>query len=296
MARIEWFFEIEDEYGQKWELLRATGGLHRMAGLRLPPGTRVMQRTPTQHGSEDVGFRLENREIVIGVNYDGAYVGPYGKSPLMEQRARGPYKVLGYLSGALVLRAWRKDGTVRELRRSQYGGGMEGDSDNVYQDFEEIAFLLLGTDPPWYDTDGHSITSVYDDFSHGVYASTLSLSSADGLMTGGDWYTYPTIIITGPCTDFDLVSITTGQRLRFTMDMVDGDVVTIETNPKIVTATDAGGVDVRQYIPPGDDFGGFRLDAHPESTDGENAWELTVQGIGANSTFVFTWEDRYQGL
>jgi hypothetical protein len=300
VARIEWFFELEDAYGQKWELLKPTGGLYQMTGAGLPTATTGSQKTPTQHGSTRTGFVLNDREIVAGISYEGAFVGPYGKSPLMERRERGPYKVLGYLSGACILRAWRKDGAVRELRRTWYAGGLEGDSEFVHDDFEEVSVLLKGKDPPWYDPDSHTITSVYDDFDHGVYASTLTLNSTDGLVTNGDWYTYPTITINGPCTDFDIenVTLTVEQRLRFTKDLIAGESVTLVCNPHpaFLSAEDGDGADVEGYIPPGDIFGGFQIVPHPVATNGNNTWELTVQGIDANSSFVFTWEDRYQGL
>jgi hypothetical protein len=189
-----------------------------------------------------------------------------------------------------------KDGTVRELRRCYYGGGVERDSDALFDNIETSSFLLIGRDPAWYDQDQVTITAIYSDFTHGLYASTLTLDDTDGLTTAGDWYTYPIITIYGPCTSFDLRSTTTGQRLRYTGVVLAGETVTLTTNPHIVTAVSDVSGNVETNIPPSDDFGGFALWPYPLATDGDNEWELEVVDIDANSQFRFTWEDRYQGI
>jgi len=289
VSRLEGLWQIITDDGTVWELKWPTGGITRMVGAGLPIASYATQKTPTQHGSSHLGFRLEEREIIIGIGL--------GSTRLCSENRRqaGPYKALNYLSGPLTLRRSTDDGGVLELRRCWYGGGMEIDSENLFEDSEFSAIRLICRDPAFYDTDSHSASLEYSDFSHGPYSSTASLDSTDGLSTNGDWYAYPTIVIVGPCTSFDLQSATTGQRLRLVKEIAAAETVTIETNPFISTVVSDVDGNAEQYVPPGDDLGGFRLDPYPLAADGNNEWNVEATGIGANSMFTFTWEDRYLG-
>jgi len=290
VARLEGLWQLVADDGTVWEMKWPTGGITRMTGMGLPPVSYAAQRTPTRHGSSYLGFRLENREIVIGV--------ATGSSRLCAgaRRQAGPYKILNYLAGPLTIRRSMPDQEIRELRRCWYGGGMELDSENMFEGSEFFGIRLVCRDPAFYDTDSHSVFLVYADFTHSLYSSAATIDSTDGLSTDGDWYAYPTIAITGPCTNFDLQSITTGQRLRLVKNVAAAETVTIETNPHISTVTSDVDGNAEQYVPPGDDLGGFRLNPYPLVTAGANEWNLVVSGIDANSLFSFTWEDRYQGI
>jgi len=290
VARLEGLWHLITDDGSIWEMKWPTGGITRLVGSGLPPASMVDQKTPTQHGSSYLGFRLENREVIIGIALESA-----GICASDIRRAR-PYKIFGRLSGPLTLRRSLPNGEVMELRRCRYGGGLEGDSDNLFDNAEYFAARIMCFDPVFYDTSSHSLTLLYADFSHGPSSSSATVDSTDGLSTDGDWYAYPTITVGGPCASFDLQSVTTGQRLRLTKNIAGAETVTIETNPHISTVISDVDGNAEQYIPPGDDFGGFRLDPSPLSADGANEWNLTVSGIDANSEFVFTWEDRYQGI
>lgn len=292
--RIEGEWELETDYGDVWDLRFPTGGISRITGIGLPPRNKASQQTPTEHGSELLATTFADREIVIGCQLAPRYTS--SGDCMAEQRKRGPYRTLNYLAGPLTLRRTLSNHEVREQRRCDYDGGMERDSAGLWENLEADSFLLIGRDPAWYDPDSYSISVVYDDFTHGLYLSTVTIDDTDGLITNGDWYTFPTIAILGPCDTFDLVSNTTGQRLRYSYSIVGGETVTLTTNPKALSASSNVWGDVENHIPPSDNFGGFRLDPHPVATDGENEWDLEVSGIDANSTFTFTWEDRYQGI
>jgi hypothetical protein len=262
-----------------------------MTGFGLPRPSHQIQRTPTQHGSSELGFRFEDREIIIGLAWscqDGN---------LETRRRSGPYVALNQLASPLILRRVTTDRTVMELRQVFFDGGMEGDSQESHDFLEYAVARFLARDPVWYHALTNTITVAYDDMSHGLYADTYTVDSTDGLTTLGDWYAFPTITINGPCTSFDLQSTTSGQRLRYFGEMANGDTVTLVCNPvaAYLSATDGSGANVQEYIYPEDDFGGFALWPHPMATDGNNEWSLETQGMDANSSTVFTWEDRYQG-
>jgi len=290
---LEGEWQIETAAGWVWDLTWPKAGITRIVGIGLPPADRTGQRTPTQHGSAELGFRLADREVIFGFVYkcrDGT---------LEAARRAGPYKAFSYLASPLILRRATRDHTVFELREVYFGGGLELDSSESWDSGLEFGTArLVCRDPAYYDTTGNSITVPYSDLTHGVYSSTISLDSTDGLRAIGDWYAFPTIAITGPCTLFDLQSTTTGQRVRYYGEIIAGEVVTIVCNPHpaflSATSTAATG-SVEKYIYPEDDFGGFCLWPDPLATDGNNAWELEVFGPGAAFTVTFSWEDRYQG-
>jgi len=271
--------------------LSGVAGITRMVGWGMPNLSLAAQQTPTQHGSSHLAFRIQDREILIGLLWKGKW-----ESCLPGRRAdlRAAFSPL---AGPFIIRRALGDQTIRELRRCWYAGGMEGDSESLADDSEQGSVRIVCRDPVWYDTTSNSITVVYDDFTHGLYSSIASVDSTDGLITSGEWYAYPQIVITGPCTSFNLESTTTGQQLRYEGDVEAGATVTLVTNPNPnPSATDNSGLDVQNYVPPGDDLGGFALWPDPLTTDGNNEWTLTVEGITVASNFVFTWEDRYLGV
>lgn len=276
--------------GKAWELTWPGGGITRLAGMYLPPASRASQRTPTQHGSAELGFRLEDREVLVGLGWAA-------RTRLVDTRRRKPYPVLGYGMGPLTLQRTLRDHTQLELRQCYYGGGLEGDSAQSFDDQEYAAFRLVCRDPCWYDPDAHSLTVAYTAFTHALYGDFATVDSGDGLVTSGDWYAYPTIVITGPCEDFDLYSVTTGQRLRYYGDVAAGETVTIVCNPHpaYLSATSSVSGNVEDYIYPSDDFGGFCLWHDPLAGAGANEWDIATIGMTAASSVAFTWEDRYQG-
>jgi hypothetical protein len=281
---------VRDADSKTWELSWPGGGITRMTGIYLPPANRASQRTPTQHGSTELGFRLEDREVIIGLGWAA-------RTRLVDTRRRHPYPALGYGMGPLTVRRTLRDHTQLELRQCYYGGGLEGDSAQSFDDQEYVAFRLLCRDPAWYDPASHSLTLTYSSFIHAVYGDFATVDSGDGLTTDGDWYAYPTIALTGPCEDFDLRSTTTGQRLRYYGDVAAGEVVTIVCNPHpaYLSATSTVQGNVEKWIYPADDFGGFCLWYDPLAGAGANVWELDTVGMTAASSVVFTWEDRWQG-
>jgi hypothetical protein len=276
--------------GKAWELTWPGGGITRLAGIYLPPASRASQRTPTQHGSAELGFRLEDREVLVGLGW--------AASPrLVDSRRRHPYPALGYGMGPLTLQRTLRDHTQLELRQCYYGGGLEGDSAQSFDDQEYASFKLICRDPAWYDPASHTITIAYTDFVYALYGDFATVDSGDGLVNHGDWYAYPTIAITGPCEDFDLESVTTGQRLRYYGDIAVGEVVTIVCNPHpaYLDATSSVQGNVERYIYPSDDFGGFCLWHDPKAGAGANTWDIATIGMTATSSVVITWEDRWQG-
>jgi len=288
---LEGEWEIETDGGEIWDLGWPIGGITRITGIGLPPAGHAIQRTPTQHGSTYLGFRLEDREILVGFAW-----APDGT--LTARRAGRPYKTLSYLAGPLIFRRTMRDHSVRELRQMRFAGGVEGDSDQSFQTVEYSSARFICGDPCWYNPTDTTLTVLYDDMVHALYGDFATLDSDDGLITNGDWYAFPTIAITGPCDDFDLQSTTTGQRLRYHGDIAAGEVVTIVCNPHpaYLSATSSVQGDVQNYIYPEVVFGGFCLWPHPLASNGYNVWELDTVGMDANSSVVFTWEDRYQGV
>jgi hypothetical protein len=251
----------------------------------------MAQRTPTQHGSAELGFRLEDREVMIG------FAWPCGGT-LEARRRKGAYKALGYLSSPLTLRRATRDRRVFELRQCFGGGGLELDSDQAYDDYEFSSARLVCRDPCWYGA-SHSYSAAYAAFTHGVYSDTLTVTAASGsLTTEGDWYSFPTLAITGPCSYFDLQSTTTGQRLRYYGAIAAAEVVTIVCNPHpaylSATSTLAAG-SVEEHIYPEDDFGGFCLWPDPLAAGGANEWTFEVMDTAAGFQVAVTWEDRWQG-
>ncbi len=282
MARLEGNWSIINVAG---EVLELHGIVTRLTGYGMAQASYAGQRTPTQHGSSHLGFRLEDREVMIGLLWRGKW------QSCLEGKRADLRKIFSYLAGPLTIR--RELGqAVRELRQCWYLGGLEGDSDITWDDAEAGAVSLLCRDPAWYDPDAHVSRS-----SDWNFQATNGYSAADvDLTTNGDWYAYPTLILAGPLTSIQIENKTTGQVLRLCGGLMAGEEVTIICNPiPGPSATDGLGKDVQDRIPPGDDFGGFCLWPHPLADGGVNEWTVTVSGMGVGSAIEVWWEDRYQG-
>lgn len=282
--RLDGLWQIVGNNGEVWDPF-----ITRIAGIGLPPASRVVAKTPTQDGSAELGFVLEDREVLVGLMW-------HCHGTLAAARRRKPYKVLGYLNSPVTIRRTLDDQSRIELRQCVYNGGMELDSAQAFDGAEYAGVSLICRDPAWYG-DSHAITVEYEDMAHAVYGDSAQLTSAEGLYTDGDWYAYPTISILGPCNYFDLQSATTEQRLRYYREVVAGETVTICTNPHpaYLSAQSSVQGQVRNYIYPGDDFGGFCLWPDPKAAAGCNVWEIDTAGMDARSSLTFAWEDRWQG-
>lgn len=320
MGSIEGFWEIEDSYGNIWNLQYPQGGLQKLTGTGIPVAQYATQKAPGQHGSSHLGYVLEDRTVQIGL----AWRGRGSVDCLYDTRVNYPYSYLHYLHNPLILRRALISGVVRELHNVWYVGGLERDSDKVLgrNTVETAAIQLHVRDPIWFDPTlySYAVTTaamatgdeLVFDTPGGVVGPTAIFGTADYLTfgsstinltlnsgeitTAGDWYTFPTITVVGPASDIEIENQTAGYQITMDYDIPAGRTVTFDLRYGYKTVTDDLGVNLVGFVPATDDLADFCLWPAPLATDGENDFRLFAGNATGATSITIEWYDRYLAI
>jgi len=293
-----------------------------LAGIGLPLAQYVTQKAPGQHGSSHLGYTLKDRTVQLGL----AWRGRGSESCLAWRRAQDPYRALNYLDNPLIIRRILLNGSMstRELHDAWYAGGLERDSDEVDGSgaIEQPAIQIEVRDPVWFDPtlDSYTVTTATGatgdelvfDTPAGVVGPTAIFGTADYLTfgsgainltlnagqitTAGDWYTFPTITIVGPASDFEIENVTAGYEITMDYDIPAGRTVTFDLRYGYKTVTDDLGTNLVGYIPPTDDLADFCLWPDPLAAGGANEIRIFCGNATNATSITVAWYDRYLGI
>jgi len=320
MSRIEGWWEIETAMGDIWTLQYPHGGLQRLAGIGLPLAQYATQKAPGQHGSSHLGYVLQDRTVQLGMAWRGRGHGEC----LPWRRSADPYAHLNYLVNPLKIRRSLLSGAVRELWNCWYIDGVGRDTDQVDASgaIESVGIQIEVRDPVWYDPDAHEYEAVLADSETGdelvfdtpggvvgptaIFGTanylTFGMSSvnvtlnAGEIATAGDWYTFPTIIVTGPAVGFEIENQDSGHEITFDYSIAAGEVVTFDLRYGYKTVTNAAGDKLAGYVPATDDLAEFCLWPDPLATDGENDIRIFCGSATPATSVAVSWYDRYLGI
>lgn len=256
----------------------------------LAPIRRITERSPSQDGSTDRGYRLDDRVVQVPFmvecsSLSALYTAREKVAEIFTPIYPNPLTVFyPSITGAQTyLRVTRPDATTRTLYVQPFGG-LDFAADS--RDFHLRAVVdLIANDPLWYGT---STTS------------TLATGTST-LTTGGDYFNFPIINLIGPLSapivikvQFTSGSLTNEYNLTYNVGIASGDTVKIDLTPgfKTVTATGtsypSGATNVIQNILAGSTLATFRL--YP----GANTMVHTKAGGAGSVQVIHT--ARYVGV
>jgi hypothetical protein len=151
-----------------------------------------------------------------------------------------------------------------------------------------------------FDDEGHTVPAPTSEFTTAdglIFAASeihLTIGQAEGLIAYGDWPAYPNIVLTGPGSEFEVESLTTGQRIRLSgYTLAAGETATFNLQPGHKSVISSVNGSVVGYVPRADDLSTFYLEVDPIAAGGVNQWSLTLLGIDADTEIAISWNDRY---
>lgn len=266
------------------------------AGTGMPPARNLTQRGPLQDGATQVGYRLDPRYIRFSL------LAIAGTTAAMHDRRE---ELIGFLQpGALLNLRWtfsNSSGSVTRQIDCYYNGGLDMASETLTKYSARYPFELVAPDPTWYDPTGVTVTFPVSYSGTGgvvprlipmtVGSTSLGVSTTATLDGNNAAKAYPTIIVTGPVTDFKIVNNTTGEKLDFTGNSIGGaNTWTIDTRFGYKTVTDQASANQISKLTTDSNLSTFHLEPGVNS--------LSVTGTGPSSATAVTMQyfPRFTGV
>ena len=320
MSHLEGIWEIETNSGEILCLQYPKSGIRGLSGYGLVGASHVTQKAPGQHGDSHLGYALEPRVLQASLAWKG--IARSGRYCVYERRKQHIYPSLNYLDNPLKVRRYLQTGELRELWDVWYVDGLELDSGSGDGRVQTGAVQLVAHDPVWYDPDADSHASTLADsdtgdelvfdtpagvvgptsifgtvdyLTFGMSSINQSLTSGE-ITTDGDWYTFPTIVVTGPAVGFEIENLISGHQITLDYSIAAAEVVTFDLRYAYKTVTNAVGDNLAGYVPPTDDLADFCLWPDPLATDGENDMRIFCGDATPATSVVVSWYDRYLGI
>lgn len=123
---------------------------------------------------------------------------------------------------------------------------------------------------------------------------TGSISEYEDITYPGTWETHPTLVLTGPLTNPQVLNETIDEFIQLAYEIPDGDVVTIDLENGTVLNQD--NLNLIGTVTAESSLATFRLVPNPEATGGVNRIRLVAAEAGANSDFEVQYFNRYIGI
>lgn len=285
--------------GNYYDLSGGLAYLESDDGFGLPEVLRVTDRGPLQNGVNDLGFRLQPRNINL------VLVKPEA-CPNSWRRLRQTFLDAFKPSDLPFSLRWEfGDGSRRQIDL-HFTGGLSLPwtvADRVRPSLRD-AVKLYAPDPTWYDPDTNSATwslSIQDELS---FPASFPISfGGDAINESvdvdypGTWLAYPIVTFTGPIVAPAIRNVTTGEKLELSYTVSAGESVTIDTRYGYKTVQNNSGTNLISYLSSDSDLATFHIAADPEAVDGANT--LFASGSGAifgQTSIRAEWNDRYIGI
>lgn len=283
------------------------------------------------HGEEVTGFRLNPRTMTYTHRVNTCSRNGYWEARdnlinfLRPNRQNFPGAGYGYKTG--TLRKILPDMAVRDIDVVITNGPVYRERDLGRWDEFSIQETLQfrAPDPTFYDPVANTTLftgiSVLDHliFSGNQYMDLTSRITfngafqniiAPGLIFGGDiltasaninytgtWLTYPTIVVTGPISNFSITNLATNEKIELTYNIPAKQVVTISLVPSRKTVTDNLGKNLIGVVTEDSDLATFAIVPEPQAVNGVNTMSVNgANGVIGETSISIQYNTRYIGI
>ena len=268
-------------------------------GFGMAPLHRVTTRGPMQHGETDVGFRLDARTIVLSLNVDSDDL------ETAYDNRETLFAAFAPTTDPLILQVTYPGSRTRAIE-CYLLDGLSGDSAEMQAYFQIVTVRLYCPDPVWYDPTlasrtfelgGGGGTGGVVPYEVPYYLGASTLDASETIPYGGNWLTYPEVVITGPIRDCIITNNSTDEKLDLTGTTIgSSDQYTIVLEYGYKTVTDSSGTNQIADLTSDSDLATFHLAASSEVASGNNS--ITVQGNDATEQtgVMLRWYERFLGI
>lgn len=262
------------------------------------------QQAPRQDGSTPINYSLEPRTITMTMrrNADNIYDHYDVRSELIDIFRLNRQTVIGGFAPS-ILKKKLPDGTLRNINVYLETGLLyEPKTENEWLGHsivEVVRFICY--DPIYYNPDARQEDLVFEAITGLLFPLAAPISfggsgvQTDTISYNGDHKSYPVINITGPVRNPTIINLTTGKRIELNLIIAAGNTVTITITNISMTIVDAGGTSYIGSLTDNSDTD-FAIVPAPLAVSGVNSLSLSGSSTNANTSFVLTYLERYQGF
>lgn len=262
---------------------------------------QISTRTPLRDGGKFLGVRLQPREVVFTL-----HMRTTSRSDMWLLR-RELANLMNPLLGAFTIRAYNDDGVHYELRQCHFQDGFAGGIGLSYPLLQQqISLTVLSYDPMFYQLPNLAhvsalpavITELVFPAAFPIMFDVSSLiNEIIEVTVGGNWYTYPTIVFTGPLTYPYVENLTVGEKIGLNYTIPNGVTVTVTTEPENCTVIDSLGNNLFSSLTADSDITTFRLSPEVLCGAAHNYVQVVgVEGALGASSIVLYWANRWVTL
>lgn len=245
--------------------------------LGLPDFEWITERRYKQDGVSEVSYRAEPRRFYIEHRYQGAGREAFfaARTALINavrpNRAIFPDPKPALLTYIFVM----EDGTQRALQgRAQTPKFPASETDSWDEwGFSNVLEIecwepsLFDPNEQTYDVPATAATELAFPISFPIYFLDDNIIASGVVPYVGNWYSYPTLQVTGPCTSFTVVHQELNKFIYFLFPVISGETVTIDLYNRTVLSslTDGFGDPINRFadLGPLSDLQAFRLEPQP---------------------------------
>jgi hypothetical protein len=278
-------------------------------GLGMPPIEYTTERGPSQHGVSIKDHFLRPRLVQMILRQSGFSRTNrwYNAGELLAML--NPSRTVGWTPGVSVtaptqgtLRKYMPNGSHLDLKVVIVEGPkFEPRGDKTWDEWGYTETLRFqANDPLLYDPVQKS--SMFGSPSVGLLFPTSfpivfgQLNATVSVTYGGNWDTFPGIVLTGPLTNPRIYNHTTGEFIGFTVTVGSGQTMTIALTYGNKSATLNDGTNMLPFIDDPNDLATFHLACDPVAPGGVNQIQVVGGGTSLASAATLTWYNRYLAI
>ena len=264
------------------------------SGLGVPDFHRITVRGALQHGTTDVGYRLDDRVIILTVGVKGNSAQDLHNKLLVFHKIFRPRETAGILK-------WVDDNGIRYVDCHL----AKLDDGNRESDYQEMGLVLIANSPTWYDP-----AIVSSTFSVGgggdllevptvipMLVGTSTLDVGKSIIYTGTSETFPKITVVGPIQNLYIEHEGTGMKLDFTGYTIGaGESLFIDLTYGQKTVVDGTGASVLDKLSYDSDLAEFSLLPSPDIPAGVNTILVQGNGVDAGTEITIKYYKRYIGV
>jgi hypothetical protein len=271
----------------------------------MSPIKYVEQQGALQHGTTIYDYKLQRRIIQWTIRQSGCSRWDYWEKRAQFLDMLRPNRHALNNFGPGKLRKYLPNGAIRDLDVHLEKGPIFSSPTQYWDEWgftESLRFIA--PDPTFYDPKVVTISSSLAITPTELeFPITFPIDFGDSLISDvndanyvGNWLAYPTIVITGPISGFQITNTATGEIITLSHSISAGDTVTISLQYGNKSVEDIAGTNLIGSILPDSDLATFHLAPNPEAAGGVNPIRIIGAGAGGATQIDVSYNDRYIGI
>lgn len=274
-------------------------------GYGMSPIKYVEQQGALQHGTTIYDYKLQRRVIQWTIRQNGCDRWDYWtkRAEFLDYLRPNHHTLNNFGPGKL--RKYLPDGETRDIDVFIEFGPIFASPTQYWDEWGFTETLrFVAPDPTFYNPEVKSITSslaiapteIEFPITFPIDFSSSLIDDTNNISYLGTWQAYPTIIITGPISGFQVTNTATGEIIILSHAVDPGDTVTIDLPFGDKSVEDSAGNSLIGSILPESDLATFHVAPDPEASGGTNPIEIIGAGAGTATNIEVQYNDRFIGI